>query len=117
MAICANGCLPESRGVVLAACLSLHIPDTDAFVSELVLPACLQERVHRPLTVFAGTWNVGNAPPSMDLRSWLQGVEDMEHDLVAIGVQVGVMGGSCTCHQGAHDRESSCLLSSNISLG
>lgn len=46
--------------------------------------------MHRPLTVFAGTWNVGNAPPPADLSSWLEGVEGMEHDLVAIGVQVCV---------------------------
>ncbi|KAL6753643.1 hypothetical protein V8C86DRAFT_447690 [Haematococcus lacustris] len=44
-------------------------------------------RVHRPLSVLCGTWNVGNAPPNEDLRCWLKGVDKLEHDLVAIGVQ------------------------------
>lgn len=48
-----------------------------------------QERVHRPLRVLCGTWNVGNAAPPDDLSSWLTGVDKLEHDLVAIGVQVG----------------------------
>eukprot|EP00198_Chlamydomonas_reinhardtii_P004327 XP_001693663.1 predicted protein [Chlamydomonas reinhardtii] len=45
------------------------------------------EWVHRPLRVFAGTWNVGNAQPAADLSPWLQGVSSLQHDLVAIGVQ------------------------------
>ncbi len=39
------------------------------------------------LQVFCGTWNVGNAKPSTNLSSWLRGVEQGEHDIVAIGVQ------------------------------
>ncbi|KAG2498410.1 hypothetical protein HYH03_003669 [Edaphochlamys debaryana] len=45
------------------------------------------EWVRRPLRVLAGTWNVGNAEPPPDLSSWLQGVDALQHDLVAIGVQ------------------------------
>ncbi len=39
--------------------------------------------VQSRLSLFIGTWNVGNAPPSEDLRSWLR----PNHDLYAIGVQ------------------------------
>lgn len=46
----------------------------------------IAERVHRPLSVMCGTWNVGNAQPPGDLDEWLQGVKEAHHDLVAIGV-------------------------------
>ncbi|GIL56823.1 hypothetical protein Vafri_12132 [Volvox africanus] len=45
------------------------------------------EWVHRALNVLACTWNVGNAEPPLDLNPWLQGVQSLQHDLVAIGVQ------------------------------
>ncbi|GLI66127.1 hypothetical protein VaNZ11_009857 [Volvox africanus] len=45
------------------------------------------EWVHRALNVLACTWNVGNAEPPQDLNPWLQGVQSLQHDLVAIGVQ------------------------------
>ncbi|GLC37179.1 hypothetical protein PLESTM_000551100 [Pleodorina starrii] len=45
------------------------------------------EWVHRALNVLACTWNVGNTEPPQDLNPWLQGVQTLQHDLVAIGVQ------------------------------
>ncbi len=50
------------------------------------------ERVHRPLDVMCCTWNVGNAQPPDDLGQWLSGVQEQEHDLVAIG---GCSTGAC----------------------
>lgn len=65
-----------------------------AWMRGWILLVHMQERVHRPLTVFVGTWNLGNAPPPADLSPWLQGVAEGQHDLVAIGVQVG----PCSTH-------------------
>lgn len=41
--------------------------------------------IHTQLSVFVGTWNVGNAPPQDNLTSWLpvQG----QYDIIAIGAQ------------------------------
>eukprot|EP00798_Chlamydomonas_sp_ICE-L_P013606 gene13606-19481_t len=47
----------------------------------------LAERIHRPLNVMCCTWNVGNAEPCEDLRQWLDGADQLEHDIIAIGVQ------------------------------
>lgn len=37
------------------------------------------------LSVFVGSWNLGNAPPPVDLSSWLP--KDQRCDIVAVGVQ------------------------------
>ena len=41
----------------------------------------------KPFSVFAGTWNVGNAPPDSDLGSWLREAQVWQADLIAIGAQ------------------------------
>ncbi|KJE95829.1 hypothetical protein CAOG_06236 [Capsaspora owczarzaki ATCC 30864] len=52
-----------------------HIP--------LAVRSSLRALPTRPLSVFVGTWNVGNAKPPTRLTSWVQ----VGHDIVAIGVQ------------------------------
>jgi hypothetical protein len=44
-------------------------------------------RTPKPLSVFAGTWNVGNAPPDEELGSWLRESQILQADLIAIGAQ------------------------------
>jgi len=39
------------------------------------------------LNVLAATWNMGNKGPPRDLTDWLRGCHDLDHELVAIGVQ------------------------------
>ena len=45
-------------------------------------------RTPRPLSILAGTWNVGNAPPDSDLGSWLPAEQVWQADVIVIGAQV-----------------------------
>eukprot|EP00164_Ancoracysta_twista_P000775 GFYU01001019.1.p1 GENE.GFYU01001019.1~~GFYU01001019.1.p1 ORF type:complete len:1000 (+),score=301.16 GFYU01001019.1:262-3261(+) len=53
----------------------------------------LEKRTRSPiptrcLTIFTGTWNLGNAAPPQSLRSWLPA----NHDIYAVGCQEGMFG-------------------------
>eukprot|EP01135_Chromosphaera_perkinsii_P010282 Nk52_evm24s2085 gene=Nk52_evmTU24s2085 len=48
----------------------------------------------KPISIFIGTWNVGNATPDENLSGWLSG----RHDMYVIGVQECVYGANSQDH-------------------